>query len=83
MGFWTPAVKQPALTLLAGAVGLGLGGAFFMMGHILRKDPTVTIAPHTRRNNPHMWLDTPQDKNLKLYAVNQKFDKSNPQIPTY
>ncbi|KAI8592189.1 hypothetical protein HDU88_005069 [Geranomyces variabilis] len=70
---------NPPLVLLCMAVGAGLGGGVFMMSHILRNDPTVVLA--NKKNNPHPWLHVGQDRNLKLYSVKQKFEKS--ERPSY
>ncbi|TPX70378.1 hypothetical protein SpCBS45565_g01803 [Spizellomyces sp. 'palustris'] len=64
---------NPPLVLLVGAVGAGLGAGAFMVTHFLRNDPTVVLT--NKKGNPYPWLHVNPDKNLKLYAVNQKFDK--------
>ncbi|KAJ3047223.1 hypothetical protein HK097_000113 [Rhizophlyctis rosea] len=76
MGFFTPAYKQPAITLLVGAVGLGIGGGLFMIQHFLRNDPTLLVSRQTKRENPYPWLNVRPDQNLKLYDVNQMFEKT-------
>ena len=62
--------KHPYLAFLVGAVsgGLLLGGSYLV--HILRNDPTMLL--RNKKENPYPWVDVPQQKNLKLYAVNNK-----------
>ncbi|KAJ3103189.1 3-dehydrosphinganine reductase [Phlyctochytrium planicorne] len=66
--------KFYSLQVLVGAVTLGLGGGAFLMQNVLRKDPTIVLV--NKSENPFPWLKVDQGTNLKLYAVNQKFDKN-------
>ncbi|KAI9009573.1 hypothetical protein BC832DRAFT_551816 [Gaertneriomyces semiglobifer] len=66
---------NPPLVLLVAAVGGGLGAAGFMGSHFLMNDPTVVV--RFNRKDVFPWLDVRQDQNLKLYAVNQKFEKKD------
>ncbi len=64
--------KHPYLMLLIGAVSGGVGLAFGLGTHILRNDPTLTLT--NKKENPYPWIHVPQSRNLKLYAVNNKFE---------
>ncbi|KAI8923780.1 hypothetical protein BC831DRAFT_509293 [Entophlyctis helioformis] len=71
MGFFAH-VKKPYLTILASGVVLGVGGGALLIVRNLRTDPTFAL--YNKRTNPYPWLSVPQDQNLKLYSVNQKFE---------
>ncbi|KAJ3019471.1 hypothetical protein HKX48_002060 [Thoreauomyces humboldtii] len=75
MQFLTNIRANPPLVFLAAAVSCGLGAGVFMGTHILRSDPTVLVSKNTRRNDPYPWLKVGPERNLKLYAVNQKFEQ--------
>ncbi|KAI8898236.1 hypothetical protein BC833DRAFT_648903 [Globomyces pollinis-pini] len=68
-------VRIPALGLLVGAVGFGLGIGGFYIGHILANDPTMVYS--NREKNPFPYLNVPQNRNLKLFAVRQKFEDTS------
>jgi len=53
-------------------IGLTVCGAtWFLFGHLAR-GPSVVWT----KSNPTPWNEVKQDENVKLMAVNQKFDKS-------
>lgn len=62
--------RRPYLTILVAAVGGGimLGASF--LTHILKNDPTLLL--RNKKENPYPWINVPQTRNLKLYAVNNK-----------
>jgi hypothetical protein len=64
--------KHPYLVMLVGAVSGGLGLAFFLGTHKIRNDPTLLLT--NKKENPYPWIHVPQSRNLKLYAVNNKFE---------
>ncbi|KAJ3086915.1 hypothetical protein HDU96_004719 [Phlyctochytrium bullatum] len=65
--------STPYLAVLASAVGLtALTGGWFI-SHQLRNNPNVVVV--NKRQNPFPWLQVDQGTNLKLYAVNRKFEK--------
>jgi hypothetical protein len=68
-------MKNPPVLLITMAVGTGLGFLGFMGYHKVTKDRSLILNKH---NNPKPWLNTRQDENLKLYAVNAKF--TNPEV---
>jgi hypothetical protein len=45
-----------------------------MITRNLRNDPTLLLV--NKAKNPYPWLNVDQGTNIKLYAVNAKFDKS-------
>ncbi|KAJ3319849.1 hypothetical protein HDU76_000435, partial [Blyttiomyces sp. JEL0837] len=65
---------NPPLTLLALAVTFGVGLGAFTIQNVLRRDPSLVLV--NKKANPYPWLHVSQGENLKLYAVNQKFDSS-------
>ncbi|KAH6574768.1 hypothetical protein BASA50_007106 [Batrachochytrium salamandrivorans] len=71
MSFFRHAAK-PELAVLVGAVFMGLGGASFMLYRSLATDPTIQL--YNKRENPYPWLKVAQDQNIKMYAVNNKFE---------
>jgi hypothetical protein len=60
---------------MAGAVSFGLAGLGFMGYHKIKNDPTLVIMDKV--NNPSPYLHVRQNENLKLYAVNQKFEDNS------
>ncbi|KAJ3305620.1 hypothetical protein HDV03_001265 [Kappamyces sp. JEL0829] len=40
---------------------------------ILKTDPTMVLT--NKRENPYPWIHVPQNQNLKLFAVANKFDE--------
>ncbi|KAJ1538785.1 hypothetical protein HK405_013481 [Cladochytrium tenue] len=77
-GFFLTIAQQlranPPLYLLLGAVAFGVGGGLFFIQRNLRNDPTLVLV--NKANNPYPWMHVSQGTNIKLYAVNQKFDAS-------
>lgn len=67
--------KHPYLAFLVLAVGGGLGLGATYLTSILRNDPTMVIK--NKKANPYPWVHVDQSKNLKMYAVNNKFDKGS------
>ncbi|KAI8607733.1 hypothetical protein BC830DRAFT_1157948 [Chytriomyces sp. MP71] len=65
--------KNPPIMLLVGAVTFGLGIAGATTWHAMRNDPTLLLV--NKKARPHPWLDMDQTKNIKFYAVNNKFDR--------
>ncbi|TPX38379.1 hypothetical protein SmJEL517_g00199 [Synchytrium microbalum] len=59
-----------SILVVAVAAGVGLGG--YMLGNSLTRDPTIVYS--NKRENPHPFAKLPQTTNIKLYAVNQKFE---------
>ncbi|KAJ3237228.1 hypothetical protein HDU81_009850 [Chytriomyces hyalinus] len=65
--------RNPPVMLLVGAVTFGMGIAGVTGFHAMRNDPTLLLV--NKKTNPHPWLNMDQTKNIKFYAVNNKFDK--------
>ncbi|KAL2913822.1 hypothetical protein HK105_206701 [Polyrhizophydium stewartii] len=63
---------KPYIALLVACVGLGCAGSGFLIARNLRTDPTLVI--YKKSENPFPWVNVPQDRNLKLYAVANKFE---------
>ncbi|KAK6095312.1 hypothetical protein BDV3_006318 [Batrachochytrium dendrobatidis] len=74
-------VTNPVIAILVSAVSLGLGGGTFMIFNALTRDPTVAL--FNKRENPFPWLNVAQDQNIKLYAVNNKFESKEGIRTTY
>eukprot|EP00842_Homolaphlyctis_polyrhiza_P000371 jgi/Hompol1/1334/HPOL_002684-RA len=65
-------VRLPHLSLLAAAVSFGVVGGVALIWRTLASDSTVVLV--NKSENPYPWLHVPQNKNLKLHAVNAKFE---------
>ncbi|KAJ3326066.1 hypothetical protein HDU76_013039 [Blyttiomyces sp. JEL0837] len=66
--------RTPFLVLLVSAVGGTLAAGGLLMAHRIRDDPHLVVV--NKKDNPYPWLNVDQNTNLKLYAVNRKFDKN-------
>ncbi|KAJ3273836.1 hypothetical protein HDV01_003814 [Terramyces sp. JEL0728] len=68
-------VRKPHNAIIVAAVGTGLFAGFAYLFHIMKNDPTIVWT--NKVNNPYPWLNISQNRNLKLYAVNNKFEDSS------
>ncbi|KAJ3022882.1 UNVERIFIED_CONTAM: hypothetical protein HDU68_008871 [Siphonaria sp. JEL0065] len=66
--------QNPPILVLFAAVGFGVSIAAYTGSHFFRHDPTLLLTD--KKANPHRWNQIDQGTQIKLYAVNQKFDKS-------
>eukprot|EP00842_Homolaphlyctis_polyrhiza_P000370 jgi/Hompol1/1333/HPOL_002683-RA len=66
-------LRAPNLAMLVTAVSLTAACGVTLLFRDLRNDPTVVLIK--KNENPYPWLHVPQNKNIKLYAVNRKFDQ--------
>ncbi|KAJ3286805.1 hypothetical protein BCR33DRAFT_789383 [Rhizoclosmatium globosum] len=66
--------RNPPIYLLFTAVGFGVGLAGYFGWHAIRTDPHLLLV--NKKTNPHPWLSVDQGTNIKLYSINQKFDKN-------
>lgn len=58
---------------LAGFVGTTIAGGTWYLSHKMRHDPTIVTHSKT---DPFPYLRVQPNDNLKLYAVNQKFEEN-------
>ncbi|KAJ3126971.1 hypothetical protein HK098_006929 [Nowakowskiella sp. JEL0407] len=75
MGFLS-AIRTPPIAVLVTAVGLGCVAATGLMIRNLVVDPFIPF--RNKRTIPDPWNNMSQNTNLKLYAVNQKFENNPP-----
>lgn len=64
--------KNPYLLILGGVISFSLGGVIYIGCHKLN-DPTIVFK--NRAVNYYPWIYIRQNENLKLYAVNNKFEQ--------
>ncbi|BGP20670.1 hypothetical protein JCM10213_001083 [Rhodosporidiobolus nylandii] len=70
--------RDPALTPLFGAVGLGVAGALAFGAHYLRHSSDVVIK---KKQNPEPWNQVEQGQNTKLRSANPDFWANRRDIP--
>ncbi|GAA6044634.1 hypothetical protein JCM8097_003900 [Rhodosporidiobolus ruineniae] len=70
--------RDPSLTPLFGAVGLGVVGALAFAGHYLRHSPDVVIK---KKQSPDPWNKVEQNQNTKLHTRNPDFWASRSDVP--
>ncbi len=72
--------KIPVFAYLVTVVGCAAVGGCAYLVYKVRTDNTVNIIG--RHENPYPWLHTKKDENIKLYAVNNKFNVKG-EYPTF
>ncbi|KAI8929386.1 hypothetical protein BC831DRAFT_444236 [Entophlyctis helioformis] len=65
--------SRPNYAILAASVSVGVAYGGFLITRNALNDPFLVV--NHKHENPYPWLSVPQDRNLKLYAVNRKFEK--------
>ncbi|GAA5983739.1 hypothetical protein JCM11641_001739 [Rhodosporidiobolus odoratus] len=70
--------RDPALTPLFAAVGVGVCGALAFGAHYLRHSSDVVIK---KKQTPDPWNKVEQAQNTKLYSANPEFWSSRHSVP--